>query len=80
MVEMQDQDRDPKSRPQLGENPQHGHRIRAARNTQPDPVAWPHHGVPAERAENLSVDLFFHLKKPLRRIPSPTAGSKWSPP
>jgi len=54
--------------PQLGENPEHCHGIRTARNAQADPVARPHHGVPVDAVENTSVKVFFHPKKPLRRI------------
>jgi hypothetical protein len=51
-------------RPQLGENPEHCHRIRAPRNANANPVARPNHGVPADGFEDSSVELFVHPKKP----------------
>jgi hypothetical protein len=64
MVEMQNKNRDPKMRPQPGENSEHRHRIRAARNANANPVARPNHGVPADGCEDSSVEVFVHPKKP----------------
>jgi hypothetical protein len=63
MVEMQDQNGDPQLRAQLGENPQHGHRIRAARHTDTNPVPRPNHGVAPDCFDNSFVELFAHANK-----------------
>ena len=66
MVEMQNKNRDPELRPQLGENPQHRHRIRAARNAHANAVARPNHGVPADRVEDSFVEIFVHREETVR--------------
>ncbi len=63
MIEMQNKNRDPEMCPQLGENAEHRHRIRAARNANPNAVARPDHGVPANGFEDSSVEVFVHPRK-----------------
>jgi hypothetical protein len=70
MIEMQNKNRDPEICPQLSENAEHRYRIRAARNANPNAVARPDHGVPANGFQDSFVEVFVHEKKPQRRIPS----------
>jgi hypothetical protein len=76
MVEMQNQNGDPEMRPQLGENPEHRHRIRSSRNANAQAAARPNHAVPADHVENAFVEIFVHPKKLSWRIPSPRAGCR----
>jgi hypothetical protein len=68
MVKMQNKNRDPKLCPQLGENAQHRHRIRTTRNPNANTASRPNHGVPADRVEHSSIEIFIHRKKPWGEI------------
>jgi phosphate-selective porin len=66
MVEMQNKNRDSELRPQLGENPEKGHRIRAARNADANTAARPNHVVAVNGLEDAFVEGFLHRQKPMR--------------
>jgi hypothetical protein len=59
-MEMQNDHRNSQRSTQLGENPKHGHGIRAARNAQTDAVPRPDHGVPLYRFQYAFMEIFFH--------------------
>ena len=65
MVKMQNKNRDPKLRPQLGKNSQHRHRIRPARNSKANAPSRPDHAVLVDRFQDPLIDVFVHHRKPL---------------